>query len=201
MAGAQRFIDERVIYLARHGQTAYNALGLILGHRDPPLSELGLEQARQLAANASHLGVRSLFTSPLLRARRTAEIVGATVGVAPTVLGELVESSRGHWEGRDVASLARDEPELHRAFLAACGDFQFPGGESLRSQRDRTRTALAVIAGAALPALAVTHAGTIRAAMTLFELPVPPEADLPTGRVVLRVVCGADGPVSAHVCR
>jgi broad specificity phosphatase PhoE len=63
------------LLLARHGQTADNAGGLILGRRDPPLSELGRAQARALAAAAVQLGIAALWTSPLQRAAATAAVV------------------------------------------------------------------------------------------------------------------------------
>src|SRR4051794_20227639 len=104
------------ILLARHGQTADNAGGQILGRRDPPLTAIGVAQAERLAASAQAAGVRAVWTSPLLRARRTAEVVGAAVGVEPVVLGDLVESARGRWEGRAVTDLVRETPDLHAAF-------------------------------------------------------------------------------------
>ena len=58
------------LLLARHGQTADNAGGLILGRRDPPLSELGRAQALVLAAAALEIGVAAVWTSPLQRRRR-----------------------------------------------------------------------------------------------------------------------------------
>ena len=66
-----------MILLARHGQTAENAAGRILGRRDPPLSADGREQAMALAHTLEDAGLRALWTSPLLRAHQTAEIIGA----------------------------------------------------------------------------------------------------------------------------
>src|SRR5690348_12025408 len=107
------------ILLARHGQTGDNADGRILGRRDPPLTDEGLA---------------AVWTSPLRRARETAEIAGAAVGLAPAVLDDLVESARGRWEGRRIAELAEEEPEAFAAFVAGDPGFAFPGGESLREQ-------------------------------------------------------------------
>src|SRR3954453_14240950 len=87
------------ILLARHGETADNAGGRILGRRDPPLTAVGLAQAEQLAAPGRDAGGRAGWTPPLLRARRTAEMVGAALGLELTVLPDLTESHRGGWEG------------------------------------------------------------------------------------------------------
>jgi broad specificity phosphatase PhoE len=175
------------ILLARHGQTADNAGGRILGRRDPPLTAVGVVQAEHLAAAARDAGVRAVWTSPLLRARRTAEVVAAALGLEPLVLADLVESARGCWEGRAVAEIARESPDLHGAFVAADPSFAFPGGESLREQAARTARALAVVAGGPLPALVVAHAGTIRASLALCDGVVGPESALPHGEIVARL--------------
>jgi broad specificity phosphatase PhoE len=175
------------ILLARHGQTADNAGGRILGRRDPPLTAVGGAQAEHLAACARDAGVRAVWTSPLLRARRTAEVVGAALGLEPIVLPDLVESARGRWEGRTVAEIARESPDLHGAFVAADPSFAFPGGESLHAQQARTARALAAVADGPLPALVVAHAGTIRASLALCGREVPPESSLAHGEIAARV--------------
>jgi broad specificity phosphatase PhoE len=180
------------ILLARHGQTADNAGGRILGRRDPPLTDVGVAQARALAGDLRDAGIAALWTSPLARARATAEIVGEALGLQARVLPELIESARGSWEGRPVAELAREAPALHAAFIAGDPDFVFPGGESLREQRERTARALAVVARGPLPALVVAHAGTARAALALDGREVPPESALAHGEVVARLDVGRD---------
>ena len=88
------------LLLARHGQTADNASGLILGRRDPPLSQLGERQAAGLAVRARAGGVVAIWCSPLLRARQTAAIAGQAIGVSPAVLQDLIESDRGEEKQR-----------------------------------------------------------------------------------------------------
>ena len=77
--------------------------------------------------------------------------------------------------------LEREDPALVAAFRAGDPGFAFPGGESTREQTARTRVALGRIGAGPLPAVAVTHAGIIRAALALHGRPVPPEASLPHG--------------------
>jgi broad specificity phosphatase PhoE len=171
----------RRLLLARHGQTADNAGGLILGHRDPPLTELGLHQAAELAAAAREAGIAAVWTSPLTRARVTAATVAAATGAPVMVDEDLVESDRGDWEGRSLAELADSEPQRFRAFRAATPDFVFPGGESLADQVARTRRALDRAAAGPQPALVVAHVGTIRAALMAVGEHPPAEADVPHG--------------------
>jgi broad specificity phosphatase PhoE len=167
------------LLLARHGQTADNADGLILGRRDPPLSALGLAQARSLAAAAKDAGIAVVWSSPLRRARTTASIVSEATGAPVSVLEALAESDRGDWEGRSVAELRREEPVLFAAFEQGSDGFAFPGGESLCDQVARTRSALDRIAAGPQPALVVAHVGTIRAALLATGRRPPPEADVP----------------------
>jgi broad specificity phosphatase PhoE len=172
------------LFIARHGETVDNASGLILGHRDPPLSEAGREQSARLARQAGGLGIVAIRCSPLLRARQTAAIVADAIGVAAIILDDLIESDRGSWEGQSVAKIAEDSPELHAAFEAGAEDFAFPGGESLLDQIERTRKALDVVASGPGPALVVAHAGTIRAALSSIGRAVPTEHELPHGEAI-----------------
>jgi probable phosphoglycerate mutase len=167
------------LLLARHGQTADNADGLILGRRDPPLSALGREQARALGAAAMEAGIAIVWSSPLRRAYDTAEIVASATGAPVSVLPTLAESDRGDWEGRPVTALRRCEPARFAAFEAAADGFAFPGGESLADQVARTKVALDHIAHGPQPALVVAHVGTIRAALLAIGRRPPPEAEVP----------------------
>jgi broad specificity phosphatase PhoE len=172
------------LLLARHGETDDNASGLILGRRNPALSELGLEQAARLASSDVTAGVVAIWTSPLMRARQTAAILGQAVGVRPTVLEELAESDRGSWEGDSLQHIARVSPGLHAAFERGDSDFVFPEGESVQSQVARTVKGLDLIAAGPTPALVVAHAGTIRAALIALGRTPPPERELRHGGVM-----------------
>jgi broad specificity phosphatase PhoE len=172
------------LLLARHGQTADNADGLILGRRDPALSERGRAQARVLAGAAQDAGIAALWTSPLQRATATAAIVSEATGAPVSVLAGLAESDRGSWEGRPVAELRRSEPERFAAFEAASDGFAFPDGESIADQVTRTRLALDQVAAGPQPALVVAHVGTIRAAMLAVGRRPPAEADVPHAEMI-----------------
>ena len=172
------------LWLARHGETSENAEGRILGRRDPPLSAAGVAQAEALAGRLKNAAIVAVWASPLRRARETAEIVGRALGLEPVVLADLAESARGDWEGRRVAELAEESPDLYAAFIAGDPAFRFPGGESMAEQRARTRSALAGVKAGPLPALVVAHAGTARAALADSGAPVPPESALAHGGVL-----------------
>ncbi len=153
-----------MILLARHGETDWNVPPVrVMGSVDIPLNHRGREQALELAAQAD--GVAALYSSPLARARETAEIVGAELGLEPVLDDRLAESHRGAWEGRLLRDIEGDEPEAWAAWRAAGDGFRFPGGESLGEHAARVAEALAAIGAGPLPALAVCHGGTIRAAV------------------------------------
>jgi broad specificity phosphatase PhoE len=107
--------------------------------------------------------VRSLWTSDLSRARETAEIVGARLGLTPRADARLREGARGRWEGRLFDDVAAAEPDLYADWRRGGAEFRFPGGESLAEQQQRVLAALAEIeASDELPALVVCHGGSIR---------------------------------------
>jgi probable phosphoglycerate mutase len=152
------------ILLARHGETDDNIEPIrIQGWRDTPLNETGRAQAAELAERVAGEGIASLWSSRLSRARETADIVGARLGLEPTIDDRLAEGNRGELEGRYWRDVAREDPELYAAWRRAGDTFRFPGGESLREQMERTLAALAAVRSRGpLPALVVAHGGSIR---------------------------------------
>lgn len=122
------------IYLARHGQNEDNLNGLINGHRDLPLTDVGLAQARELGelANLQGLNFDAVYTSPLVRASITAEIVASvTASPLPVVLPELIERDFGILTGRPFGDIRKYATELLETdhilyFLEAEGAETFP---------------------------------------------------------------------------
>lgn len=156
---------ERQVFLARHGQTAYNHEGRFQGQQQIPLDETGRAQALELAERALPYGFRALWASPLIRARETADAVAARTGLLPVEDPRLMETDAGDWTDRSFADVRAESPELFDAFASAQPDFGFPGGESFAEQEVRVEAALADILQGELPALVVCHGMVIRAAM------------------------------------
>jgi broad specificity phosphatase PhoE len=159
----------RGVLLARHGQTDDNLPPLrFQGFRDTPLNDTGQAQAHELAEKLAARGdvIASLWSSDLSRARETAEIVGARIGLQPRLDPRLREANRGQWEGHLFPEIERSDPERYAAWMRGGASWRFPGGESLQEQQDRVMAALSDIAAAGeLPALAVCHGGSIRVAL------------------------------------
>ncbi|HEY0364646.1 MAG TPA: histidine phosphatase family protein, partial [Solirubrobacteraceae bacterium] len=80
------------IHLARHGQTAYNHEGRFQGHLPVPLDATGREQAAALAEVAAGVELVSMVCSPLRRARETADIVAARIGLEPSEDARFAET-------------------------------------------------------------------------------------------------------------
>jgi broad specificity phosphatase PhoE len=153
------------IFLARHGETDYNAGRRFQGRLPVPLNANGRRQAAELAEVAAGHAFRALWCSPLVRARETADIVGARIGLEPIEDERLVETDAGAWTDRWWSDVEREDPEGLAAFLRSDPDFAFPAGESYAQQTDRVMDALRDIAAASRPALVVCHAMSIRLAV------------------------------------
>ena len=179
------------VYLARHGQTEWNVAGRRQGRLDSPLTAHGVVQARHNASLLSEHQIDGVFSSPLGRARRTAEILA--VGRPVTVLDDLAEVSHGEWSGLTSAEIDAGWPGQRVAREADKYAFRFPGGESYADADVRAGRALAEIArsGARRP-LVVSHEMVGR--MLLKQLGVADSLQLRQPSDVVYRVC-ADGGI------
>jgi glucosyl-3-phosphoglycerate phosphatase len=152
------------VLLARHGETEDNRPPLrFQGWRDTPLNDHGRDQARELGAAMAGRGIASIWSSDLIRARETAEIVAEALRLPVCLDARLREAYRGRWEGRLFKDVARDEPELFAQWERAGRTWRFPDGESLQDQLVRVSACVdEVRATDRLPALVVCHGGSVR---------------------------------------
>ncbi len=146
-----------VLYLIRHGRTAANASGLLQGHLDIVLDEVGLRQAAAVAAAVGR--VDRVVSSPLARARQTAEAFGVSVETDD----RWIELNYGDFDGKPLSSVS---DEMWLAW-AADPDFRLSGGETLHELADRVRPALAELIEASqrCDIVVVSHVSPIKAAV------------------------------------
>ena len=111
-----------VVYLARHGETAWTVSGQHTGLTDLPLTERGERNARRLEERLRGLICVKVFTSPLQRAIRTCELAG--FGSLAEIDRDLLEWNYGEYEGRLTSDIHRERPDW-QLFRDGC-----PGGES-----------------------------------------------------------------------
>ena len=112
-----------VIYLARHGETAWTLSGQHTGRTDLPLTESGERNGRALGMRLRGLAFAKVFTSPLQRASKTCELAG--FGSSAEIDPDLMEWDYGRYEGRRTAEILAEHPDW-QLFRDGC-----PGGESL----------------------------------------------------------------------
>lgn len=147
-----------VVYLMRHGQTEWNSEGRRQGQLDSPLTARGQAQAEAVAAELTALPIDAIFSSPLGRARATADVAADRIGLTCRTLDALAEVHHG-----DMAGLT--DPEIEARYPGALVqrradlyEWAFPGGESYADVDRRAHSALAAVAeaGARRPLL-VSH--------------------------------------------
>jgi broad specificity phosphatase PhoE len=173
-----------VLYYVRHGETDWNVEGRLQGRRDTPLNPVGRRQAGVCADILRDLLARdgaapadyAYVASPLQRARQTAEIMRAALGLVPgdyRVDARLSEIGFGEWEGltfRDVRSRA---PQALAARERDKWGFAPPGGESYAQVAVRMREWYGALDG---NTVVVAHGGTARALIVVLGIAPPSEA-------------------------
>jgi broad specificity phosphatase PhoE len=141
MIPQDRHVPER-LFLARHGQTAWNLERRLQGQLDSPLTDRGVAQAGEIAERLADRGILTVCTSPLGRAMQTAVIIAERLGADVVEVPDLAEVDHGELAGMtweeidDLHPTAREERAANRYGWA------FPGGESYAQARARARKAL-----------------------------------------------------------
>lgn len=156
------------LLLARHGETDWNARGHIQGVSDTELNDTGRRQAEDLAQRLGQSGVTidCCYTSPLRRARETAEIVCQTLVLSPVVVEDFREVSFGLWEGHTWDEVEAEWQGLYTAYQRDRRSIRPPEGESYGDLLDRVLPALARLEHAGPgTALVVCHSAVIKAVL------------------------------------
>lgn len=137
------------VFLARHGQTVWNAGHRLQGQLDSPLTSEGERQAADVARRVTDRGIRTICSSPLGRALRTAEIIAERIGAEVVVIPELAEVHHGEMAGLTWAEIDERFPGAREARAENRFGWAFPGGESYAQARVRARAALSACGWAA----------------------------------------------------
>lgn len=155
-----------MLHLVRHGRTAANAQGLLLGRLDPGLDGEGEAQARAAAASLRGSGAVRVVSSPLVRCTATASFVADALGVDEVEVDDRwVELDYGQLDGVAIADVPAATWQAWRADIA----WRPPGGESLADLGVRVRAACEALAPAADTGdgdvVVVTHVSPVKAAV------------------------------------
>ena len=190
-----------ILYYVRHGETDWNVEGRLQGSHDPALNALGRRQAAACADILRNLIDRDggapldypYVASPLQRARQTAEIMRAKLGLAPGdyhVDPRLREIGFGEWEGLTLREVRSRSPQALAARERNKWDFVPPGGESYAQVAVRMREWYDALDG---NTVVIAHGGTARALIGVLGIAAPaqaPSVDIGQG-VVYRFANGS----------
>ena len=151
------------LFLIRHGRSVWNAEGRIQGCADPPLDEVGREQARRLAERLREEALVALYTSPLRRARETAEVIGQALRVPVVPDERLREYDVGDIAGLTWEQVVEQYPDVARRWTEARDSLEIPGEEGHAPFRARVVAVFGeILAGHAEgPIGIVAHGGTL----------------------------------------
>ena len=164
-----------LIYFIRHGMIDAGNAGQYIGHTDVPLSEAGEAQLRQMAEDYEYPQPEIVFSSPLRRCLRTAQILYPDADVIP--MRELIECNFGEFEGKTAEEL--EKHPVFPAWLAGEEGVEPPFGESSRDFQQRVMQGFVRIVEGLLKtgttrAAIVTHGGVITTLLSTFGLPQAP---------------------------
>jgi probable phosphoglycerate mutase len=168
-------------WFLRHGETDWNAQGLSQGRSDIPLNRIGIQQAERAARTLKGAGIAGIVASPLMRARRTAEIVGEAVGLPVALDPDLAEVDFGAREGLPMGDWYDD-------WIA--GRYTPPEGETFEALLIRTLRGVNAALARPGPVLIVAHGALFRA----LRLALGHEPNVRTPNALpLRITPPADG--------
>lgn len=125
------------LLLIRHGETSWNLEQRYQGQQDSPLSSSGLVQAEKTAAFLSRFKLDAVYTSDLLRAQKTAEVIARHHGLTPIPDPRLREVAFGEWEGLTRAEVQARYPDVYTARFNDALNVRVPGGELPSEVLDR----------------------------------------------------------------
>jgi broad specificity phosphatase PhoE len=140
------------VYLARHGETEWSRAGRHTGRTDLPLTAKGEDDARRIGARLAGIAFAHVLSSPLQRARRTAELAG----FAPVIDPGLAEWDYGEYEGLKTTEI-RDRRPNWELFRDGC-----PGGESVQAIADRVDSVVARLKALTGDVLVFAHGHVLR---------------------------------------
>jgi len=121
-----------ILYMTRHGETEYNVLGRYCGSTDIPLNETGIAQAHELAKRLQGMKFDAVISSPMLRARQTADIVCAALGMQYKTCEQFAERNVGVYEGLTREEASERYPDSWKRQCTRQPDDAPDGGETLQ---------------------------------------------------------------------
>ena len=151
------------LILVRHGETIWNREGRVQGFSDIDLSDVGVQQARQLALSLKDVLILSIYSSPLIRAQSTARIINEYHHAPLYIEPGLMEMDQGDFEGLTFQELMACEKGFLQKWMSNPTSVQMPNGESFIELQGRAWKVIEGIVAQSGSALVVSHNFTIAA--------------------------------------
>lgn len=151
------------LILVRHGETPFNKERKVQGITDMALNDTGLRQAQQLALSLKDHEIHQIYSSPLKRAYKTAEVINQFHNVSIHRRSGLMEMDQGDFEGLSFQELMACEKDFLRRWIADPAITKMPNGESFIEVQERAWNAIEDIIVRAENAVVVSHNFTIAA--------------------------------------
>lgn len=190
------------IFLIRHGETEWNALGRLQGTSNVQLSTVGIHQAKLLAAHAPFQTADAIYSSDLIRARSTAEILAERFNLKLRVMLELREANFGDWEGHSVKELAEDLDSGFENFFINPEHCYPPRGETFGECQTRMVSALQKIIAENenKRVIIVSHGAAIRLLLcAILEMPIRKMWSLAQFNMALNILRVDDGNITVEL--
>jgi len=134
------------ILIIRHGETDWNRGKIFRGTFDIPLNENGKQQARLAARSLERVQIDAAYTSPLCRAKESAEIVTEPHGISALVHDGFIDLDYGEWTGKEDSEVATRWPDEHAAWTTKPHTVRPPGGTTLKEVFNQSFTAMQELA-------------------------------------------------------
>lgn len=126
------------IFLLRHGETEWNIEKVFRGRAEVPLTENGKMQAKFAAEHLKGKGIKAIYTSPLIRAKETADIVAEVLNLKCISDERITGLNFGEWQGRPYSEIEKEYPDEFRKYKTAPHEFKSPNGETLDEAMKRS---------------------------------------------------------------
>lgn len=162
-------MNEKIIYMVRHGLTLSNKEKIYAGWSDEELSDEGIVQTKNLANRLEKLNISAIYTSPIKRALQTAQIFGEFLKVPVILDKSLKEMKLGQWEGLSEKEIATLYPKKWEMWNIKPVCLYLRGRESLISVQNRVLKVVNKIICKNRISLAVTHVALIRCLILFYK--------------------------------
>jgi broad specificity phosphatase PhoE len=132
--------NRKIIFLIRHGNTEFNKKNIFRGHYDVPLDEIGIKQAEKTGKFLKEIDFDIIYSSPLSRAYKTAEIIKEYQSKDVKVIKEegFTDLNFGDWEGKGYEEVKSLYPEIFNLWLSSPYKAAIPNGEMMLDAQRRS---------------------------------------------------------------